>query len=942
MCCAVLARHSCLKLGAGQPSLNTCVVTMPPKKRNCAPALSVRHLSESQDDDIELHDESSDSEFDDDPVSRQIGRDAARDTLGPRSREHYARYQNAMVSWASKQNLSLSVEKRYKVHVPFSYRLVATYLDFLKQKKIPWPHNPSMMKQYSTGLILAVISSIKDAYRIEEMPIQDEIDTLMSNFYKAYCKFIGREKMLGRYPLKVGRSAISISAFKIISQKLFQMVCGRSWNAQICVWPYWNLIGTVLSRAERVGHALVDHLSLKEDMLLFDLSTSKTDPTGILSYAKCIASNPFEPFSDVFLGLAILFFCRHANSDDRLFSYADMPATATIYLKQVLDSLTPVEEMELGCSKDLVGLHTAKKTGCSKLYDNECTVSVAIEKRCDHNLHGAQGAYIGDLPGNDAFNARILAGLPFGKDEFAAKPCHFDGMPQHLWADIPWSSLIRGYEKFSASSKSAMPLFLAAIIHHEQFIRHRLSGGGGHPILFSPLFTVHKRLFDLLRPYIKLGLCESEMTTTGVPLASKTHATVHRIDIRLANIETAMQRLNLLPPSMPQVASLSCSHESQIETKLDKMLEVLTAMTSSSVGGQYLNLKAPAPVWEIGYLPTDFRIASLSVEQLWRSWHVATPSGPALQAICGKMLPAGENRNNDIRQLSRYFKVVQCIRGPSKVVAENVEEYFAALWKQCEDLAQNCEILLGSAHQGAGTFYNCICSNKAFKEALLSPSRSNVVIVAQSSSLIAVPVNAKNGVYFTACRERASALHAPPRQELSITPNSISSLSMQDLRESDRSQSQIAPSAAVFNERFEVFDPSLLTNYQLASLSVEQLWRAWHVATPSSPALKHIRGKMITGENRINDIRQLSRYSRVVDFITGTSKIPYRVSSENVEQYFADLWNQCNDIAFEHEMIIGSTHQSAGTFYQNVCANKAVKEAFLSPTRTVFIFAACQ
>ena len=238
MCCAVLARHSCLKLGAGQPSLNTCVVTMPPKKRNCAPALSVRHLSESQDDDIELHDESSDSEFDDDPVSRQIGRDAARDTLGPRSREHYARYQNAMVSWASKQNLSLSVEKRYKVHVPFSYRLVATYLDFLKQKKIPWPHNPSMMKQYSTGLILAVISSIKDAYRIEEMPIQNEIDTLMSNFYKAYCKFIGREKMLGRYPLKVGRSAISISAFKIISQKRFQMICGRSWNAQICVWPY--------------------------------------------------------------------------------------------------------------------------------------------------------------------------------------------------------------------------------------------------------------------------------------------------------------------------------------------------------------------------------------------------------------------------------------------------------------------------------------------------------------------------------------------------------------------------------------------------------------------------------------------------------------------------------------------------------------------------------
>jgi hypothetical protein len=154
---------------------------MPPKKKKCGPPSSVPQNSENQDD-VDLQDESSDSEMDDDPVSRQIGRDAARDTLGPRSREHYARFQNAMVSWALKQNLSFSQEKRFKVHVPFSYRLVATYLDFLKHKEIPWPHNPGMTKHYSTGLILTVISAIKDAYRIEETPIQDEIETFMSNF----------------------------------------------------------------------------------------------------------------------------------------------------------------------------------------------------------------------------------------------------------------------------------------------------------------------------------------------------------------------------------------------------------------------------------------------------------------------------------------------------------------------------------------------------------------------------------------------------------------------------------------------------------------------------------------------------------------------------------------------------------------------------------------
>jgi hypothetical protein len=304
------------------------------------------------------------------------------------------------------------------------------------------------------------------------------------------------------------------------------------------------------------------------------------------------------------------------------------------------------------------------------------------------------------------------------------------------------------------------------------------------------------------------------------------------------------------------------------------------------------------------------------------------------------MLPAGENRNNDIRQLSRYSKVVQCIKGLSKVVAENLEEYFAALWKQCKNLAQDCGILLASSHQGAGTFYNCMCLNKAFKEALLSPSRSVVVIISQCSSLIAVPVTARNGVYFAACRERASALHVPdpPQQEPSIT--NTSSLLMQPPQQTDRSPSQIEPIAAVSNEGREAID--LLTDFKLASLSVEQLWRAWHVATPSCPALNSICGKMFTGENRINDIRQLSRYSRVIDFITGTSKVPDGISSENVEVYFTDLWQQCKLITNEHGINLGSTHQGASTFYNTVCTNKAVKEALLSPARDVSIVAACQ
>jgi hypothetical protein len=724
---------------------------------------------ETSEQTEDLSDETSDSECELEAACRQIGRNAARDVLSLRSREQYTTYQKAMVSWGQQQNAGFPAQKRFKTCVPFSYRFVATYLDHLKQTEIPWPHKPGFTKHYSTRLISAVIIAIKDAYRIEEVPIQEEIETLMNNFLKMYGKFIGREKMLGRYPVQVGRCAIPSSAFKMISKKLFEMQGGGFWKAQIQVWPYWNILGTVLSRSERVGEALVDHIAVKEDMILFDVSTSKTDPTGVLSYAKAIASNPFDPYSDVFLGLAFLFFCRNSESDNRIFSYADMSATATIYLHKILDSLTEHEAMSLCCSKHLVGLHTAKKSGCSRLYDNECTVAVAIEKRCDHHLHGSQGCYIGDLPGNDAFNARILAGLEFGTEEFAAKPCHFDSVPENLWSSIPWNSIIHGYSTFPVACKAAMPLLLASVIHHEGFIRNQLRGGGGHPILFSSLFTTYKGLFDKLRPYVKHGVCQSDMTTTGVPLSSKTHATVHRIERRLDSIEAAMQRLNALPSGFHDNPSSAC-HESPgdlLVAKLDKVLDALAALANSGVRNEVLVSKTAPPVWSIGYLPCDFRIAPMSVAELWRAWHIPTASAPALKGICGKMLPASDNRDNDIRQLSRYSKVVALIAGTTKISSTNVESSFELLWNQCRELADAQGIALGSENQGAGTLYNLVSAHKSLKLALLSTTRSAANGAADKEATGTTAVN--NGAYFEAGRVSRLVRSATTRPCYSFT-----------------------------------------------------------------------------------------------------------------------------------------------------------------------------
>ncbi len=916
---------------------------MPPKKqRKTTPSA---HLIADVRSEDALDDETSDSECEYDIASRQIGRDAARGTLGARSREHYTKYQAAMVLWAQKQNESLPAEKRFKTHVPFSYRFVATYLDYLKQKLVPWPHEPSLTKHYSTGLMNAVIISIRDAYRIEELAVQEEVDTLMSNFYKMYCKFIGHEKLLGRYPVKVGRSAIPIAAFKLIAKKFFEMQNDRNWKPQIQIWPYWNTLGTVLSRSERVGHALIDHLAMKEDMILFDTQTSKTDPAGIGSYAKCIASNPYEPHSDVFLGLGFIFFCRDSESDNHLFSYADMPATATIYLRKVLDSFTESEESVLGCSKNVVGLHTAKKTGCSKLYDNECTVAVAIEKRCDHTLQGSQSCYVGDLPSNDAFNARILAGLPFGTDEFSAKPCHFDAVPDEVMLTIPWSSIIKGYHKFPAACKAVMPFLLATVIHHEPFIRCSMRGGGGHAILFSPLFTVHKHLFDTLRPYVKYGVCQSDLTTTGVPLSSKTHAAVNRIERRIANIEGALQRLNVLPDSvLPHVPSPTC-HVDVLAKKLDKLLpvlETLAGLGGSSTGGQRLASKATS--WSIGYLPTDFRIPPMSVDELWRAWHVATASAPALKSVCGKMLPASDSRNNDIRQLSRYGKVIEFITGTTHVSCDTVEAYFDALWKQCTELAVQESVALGTVNQGAGTFYNTICAHKNLKAALLSSKRVAMSIAAKGATLS--PCN--NGVFFDAVRCNVRLQHLPSSAPADRTPTDTTPLVPSSASPAehtqDRTPAAITPSAhpdLPVCQRFSFSHPTRAPSVPstrpaliFPRFSIPTLWNAWWCASEAfAYPMRRLNeeGLLRQYTTKPSETVRYCRFKKVVSYIQ--SNMTDVMCDLAPELCFSTGWSKLSSYLMQKHGVIVKDNAAPSTLY--VCCNK-LGDAFKPPTWSAY------
>ena len=89
---------------------------MPPKSQNkkqklvSEDAAQATRDGESATSADALADETSDSECEYDTASRQIGRNAAREVLGVRSREQYTTYQEAMVAWGQKQNDALPAD----------------------------------------------------------------------------------------------------------------------------------------------------------------------------------------------------------------------------------------------------------------------------------------------------------------------------------------------------------------------------------------------------------------------------------------------------------------------------------------------------------------------------------------------------------------------------------------------------------------------------------------------------------------------------------------------------------------------------------------------------------------------------------------------------------------------------------------------------------------
>jgi hypothetical protein len=97
-----------------------------------------------------------------------------------------------------------------------------------------------------------------------------------------------------------------------------------------------------------------------------------------------------------------------------------------------------------------------------------------------HSLGKVNDAYFYVGDGQDQLCGRMIAGLPFSDEGFAALPPHFCNETMDLLTIDFWRVVVEGYDNYPDGVKATFPFLLASLIYHEKFLHEKLFAA--HPL----------------------------------------------------------------------------------------------------------------------------------------------------------------------------------------------------------------------------------------------------------------------------------------------------------------------------------------------------------------------------------------------------------------------------------------------------------------------------
>jgi hypothetical protein len=550
-------------------------------------------------------------------------RDASRTRVTERTRTQYDLFIGLMAAFALshdqfKHLVVVNIEGLRTFQPPYPIHFVSVYLDYVDNKRVPWPGIDGAKKCVSPSYYKAVVLSLKDLYVCEQVIMSDEMNLLIFSKRRKFCREVQNMRAVGTYPEQQQRF-ITSEGYSHLAKNIAcatpRYFGGWAVQAFAGLWGYCLLLWNLMARCDRVARLRWADFGWYKDALTTYLCKSKCDQAGVNAFHKKLYFNNLMPEVCSVTALAVLFFSRDEESVrcDFVFPRSDTRRNGNRYLDRIISSHYNTEEDTalFGCDPLKISWHHFKRgafTFLAGLTDG-CSY-IATKLRADQKVADVSRVYTFFGQGQDGVIGRRLAMLPYGDPDFVgcAPVLPAPGISAVLSCVVPdWETLDAKFKL------SVAPKVLACLVWRYDWLKGHLASD--HPLWQSRLVTSGKLLE--LRSVVSLET-RPLSGLTGVSLEMRNSLLLHSLS---ASTPAAL----IVPPH--QATSLLVCREHRPPAQRDDLgLRVLQS------------------------LPTDKKVINhLTIRQAWRAWYITSDSLPfPLRFAEGKLHLA-----SDITALSR-------------------------------------------------------------------------------------------------------------------------------------------------------------------------------------------------------------------------------------------------------------------------------------------------
>jgi hypothetical protein len=548
-------------------------------------------------------------------------------------------------------------------------------------------------------------SAFKSLYKDQKKAIPQDLNRDIDQTIEGYKKTIAELKKIGRYQLTEGKKHIRYSGFEeLVKMFLLQFkptsttsyFC-KSFSSGLFASLFIVLMMVTMQRSDNIESLNLANIGWVGDCMVIGIMQSKNDQLGEnaeqdMTEGTHIYANPLCPWKCPVLLMAMHVFTT-ATVGNRLFPGLVQNKRVSNMLRDLLTSLDN-SILSLICGKPSdIGTHSFRKgsitycLGFSGLYH----VTDAY-LRAGWSLGNVKERYIHQTPGGDQILGRVLSGLVSTQASFQTLPPHFHPEDVNAMTSEDWEAVYPDFKSSPHAFKSVVPLLLASLYYHEDYLRKNLDGN--HPIfLCVAMTTTNPTVLKLKeRIYICNRYCpDTNMVASGIPQMLVLAEKVERVEKRLEMVETTIVEVKedviACIKEIPQAVSDLLRQENQVVdkpvtyaemmnqtrvneekheanyTRLFGMLESLNAGVSTTSSNICSNLIASSSVtvptaqtttyvlhqWKgalhIGW-DIDFRVPQdTNITVMWNLYHYGSniPLYPPYSQLNGKDLQCGNN-----------------------------------------------------------------------------------------------------------------------------------------------------------------------------------------------------------------------------------------------------------------------------------------------------------